>query len=149
MEEEMLRLVDERYPDWQRVEDWSKMAHDLGLDQFWLKVKPDAVWRTRGGRIIIAECYARVERLLPGNERKLAEDALKLLAILNDLKDRTVSGRLVVTGEVASKLKTGGGWLPTVLRRALTIEEVNLTEDQRSRLDAARIDQGKGQAAKA
>lgn len=128
IENEMLRIVGERNPEWRRVEDWSVLAQNLGLADFWQAVEPDAAWRTPDGNVIVAECYARLAKLKPGSERKLAMDALKLLAMLREADGRAVSARLVVAGEVASALKTGAGWFPRVVRGAIQIEEVDLDE---------------------
>src|SRR5262245_42074892 len=76
----MLDRLGKLHPDWQRVT-WMTEATELGLTLVWQKSQPDAIWKTGSDQIIVAECYARIGELKAGHRRKLAMDALKLLAL--------------------------------------------------------------------
>ena len=73
------RLADQ-HRDWTSL-DWNSIVLELGLPSVWEKAEPDAVLKTHAGEVVIVECYARTGKLEAGQHRKLAMDALKLLAL--------------------------------------------------------------------
>ncbi len=132
----MLDRISQKNPDWQRVT-WKTLAAELSLPPVWQNAKPDAVWRTNSHEVIVAECYARVGELKAGHRRKMAMDALKLLALRNALPDvNHIRCFLVVPEELNDKL-AGGGWFPTALRLATEIVPVDLLEDEKKELVSA------------
>jgi len=144
IELKMLQRLVEKHPDWQRVT-WKTLASELSLSPIWQKAKPDAVWKNHCNRIIIAECYSRVGELKAGHLRKLAMDAIKLLALRDALKGYSVDCLLVVPEELKSKL-TSDGWFPAALHLVAEIVSVDLQEDERKELVAASTRQAQGQA---
>ena len=144
IELKMLQRLVEQHPDWQRVT-WKTLSAELGLSPIWKKAKPDAVWKNNSNRIIIAECYARVGELKVGHLRKLAMDAIKLLALRDALKGYSVQCLLVVPEELKGKL-TSDGWFPAALHLVAEIVSVDLQEDERKELVAASTRQAQGQA---
>jgi hypothetical protein len=141
----MLDRLGELHPDWQRVI-WKSEAADLGLSSIWQNAQPDATWKTSSDKIIIVECYARVGELKAGHRRKLALDALKLLALRHSLPNvQHIRFILVVPEELKSQLQ-GDGWFPIAIRLAAEVFPVALLEDERRRLNEATALQAKGQA---
>lgn len=140
----MQRLADQ-HPDWKRA-DWKAIAGELHLPSVWQKAKPDAVWKTDAGEIVIAECYARIGKLKAGQHRKLAMDALKLLALKNAIQlDSRVQYLLVVPEELVAAFE-GGGWLPVAIRLAADIVPVRLLDTEREKLGDASKRQAQGQS---
>ncbi len=140
----MLDRISQKNPDWQRVT-WKTLAAELSLPPVWQNAKPDAVWRTSSHKVIVAECYARVGELKAGHRRKLAMDALKLLALRDALEENAVRCLLVVPEELKGKL-AGDGWFPAALHLVAEIVSVDLKEDERKELVAASTRQAQGQA---
>lgn len=141
----MLRRLGEQHGDWQPVA-WRTIAAELGMSSVWQKTEPDAVWRTDSASLLLAEAYARVGDLKPGHRRKLAMDALKLLALRNALPDGTdVRCLLIVPEELKVRLQ-GDGWFPVALHLAAEIVPVTLLDDERKRLLDASSLQGQGQS---
>src|SRR5579863_9965965 len=134
IEQVMLRRLAEQHPDW-HSQSWKNAAAKLDLSAAWLEAKPDAVWKTRD-TILVGECYARIGKLKSGHRRKLALDALKLIALRHQLEPKfKVRLVLVVTEEVATQLACRG-WLAEALRM-VEIVSVRLTGPEREVLDAA------------
>lgn len=141
----MLRRLGEQHRDWRPVT-WRTIAAELGLSLVWQKTEPDAVWRTDSGGLLVAESYARVGDLKPGHRRKLAMDALKLLALRNALPDGShVRCLLVVPEELKARLE-GDGWFPVALHLAAEIVPVTLLDEERKRLGDASSLQAQGQS---
>ena len=141
IEKEMLKYLEGKHPDWQRVS-WRETAGALAMAK---TVRPDGVWKDGEGRTIIAECYARVGRLQPSHRRKLATDTLKLISLQTEFGD-TLQLRLllVVPEELAVQLEDND-WLAVVIRKELEVARVPLTDEQRQRLAAAVKREGEGQ----
>lgn len=145
IESVMLIRLEEQHPDWHRVI-WKAVALELGLSSVWQKAAPDAVWETESGEIIIAESYARVGELKPGHRRKLAMDALKLLAIKQTLPEgKNVRYILIVPEELTGKLN-GDCWFSAALRVSAEIVPVTLLENEKQKLSDATNLQAHGQA---
>ena len=145
IESTMLHRLGEQYPDWHRVI-WKELATELGLSSIWQNTKPDAVWKTDSDEVIIAECYAHIGKLKPGHRRKLAMDALKLLALRDVLPPgNSIRYLLVVPDELIDRL-AGESWFPTALRLASEIMPVALLDGERSKLKDASMRQAQGQA---
>ncbi len=141
----VLARVHAAHPDWISIE-WPATAARLGLPPVWQSAKPDAVWRTENGETVVAECYLRVDELKAGHRRKLAMDALKLLALRHSLPAEShVRCLLVVPQEMANRLK-GGGWFPVALQLAAEIVPVELLDDEIRKLGDAVRRQASGQA---
>ncbi len=139
------RFNDRQHPSWKSI-DWRCAAEELGLAPVWAKAAPDAVWRTDEGGIAIAEAYSRVGILNEGQKRKLAKDALKLLAIQHALPaGKQLKCLLLVPEELVPRL-SGDGWFPLALRVAAEIVSVPLTESERLQLLAASDQQALGQS---
>ena len=139
----MVSRLGDQHRDWRRLE-WSEAAVGLALPPVWRKAKPDAVWRT-GSEFIVAECYARLGKLESGHRRKLAMDALKLVALVNAVPvPHRVSGLLIVPTELNERL-AGEGWFVEALR-LVRIVAVTLSDEERMRLNSATELQAKGQA---
>ncbi len=141
----MLRRLGEQYPDWRRVT-WKTVAAELGLSAVWQKAEPDAVWKTDSGEVIVAESNARIGELKAGQQRKLAMDALKLLALRDAFPDGSrLRCLLVVPREQKIRLE-GDGWFPVALHLAAEIVPVPLLGGERKRLKNASRLQAQGQA---
>jgi len=141
----MLERFTESHPSWRRAA-WAPIARELGLAAVWMKAEPDAVWKTEKGDVVVAEAYSRVGVLNEGQKRKLAKDALKLLAIQHALPaGRHVRGLLLVPEELVARLN-GEGWFPLALRTAAEIVSVPLTEAERMLLQDAAAQQAEGQS---
>lgn len=143
IEREMLHRLGEQHDDWQRV-NWRTLAAELGLALMWQKTEPDAVWK-KDSEIIIAECYSHIGPMKTGHRRKLAMDALKLLALKGILEQNPVRLLIVVPEESKGEL-AGAGWFPVTLRLHTEIVPVNLLEDETKRLMIASSLQAQGQA---
>lgn len=139
----MLNRLGEQHGDWQRV-NWRALAAELGLASMWQKTEPDAVWK-KDSEVIIAECYSHIGRMKPGHRRKLAMDALKLLALKSALEGTFVRCILVVPTELKDELN-GDGWFPAALRLTAEVTPVNLLESERKKLITASALQSQGQA---
>lgn len=141
----MLQRLADQHRDWTPA-DWKAIALELGLPSVWQKAKPDAVWKTSTGDVVIAECYARIGKLKAGQHRKLAMDALKLLALKNAISlDSRVQYLLVVPEELVGAFE-GGGWFPVAIRLAATIVPVCLLDSEREKLGDAAQRQAQGQS---
>ena len=141
----MLQRLADQHPDWKSA-DWESIALELGLPSVWQKAKPDAVWKADSGEIVVAECYARIGKMKPGQHRKLAMDALKLLALKHAIPTRSrVQYLLVVPKELAAAFE-GGGWFPVAIRLAANIVPVGLLDSERERLGDAVQRQAQGQS---
>jgi len=141
----MLQRLADQHLDWKPAE-WKAIAGELHLPSVWQKAKPDAVWKTDAGEIVIAECYARIGKLKAGQHRKLAMDALKLLALKNAIPlDSPVQYLLVVPKELVGAFG-GGGWFPVAIRLAATIVPVRLLDSERESLGNAAQRQAQGQS---
>jgi hypothetical protein len=141
----MLRRLGEQHLNWKGVL-WKATAAELGLSQVWQKAEPDAVWKAECDGVIVAECYARIGKLKPGHRRKLAMDALKLLALQHALPDGSQVRFLLVVPEELTGCLVGDGWFPAALRLAAEIVPVALLQGERERLRNACRLQGQGQA---
>lgn len=145
LESVMLRRLAAQHPDWRRVA-WNTTSVELGLLPVWQRARPDAVWKTRTGEIIVAESYAHVDALKAGHRRKLAMDALKLLSLRATIpKGRRVRCLLVVPGQLMGSLKSDG-WFPAALGLAAEIVPVDLSRGDRIRLNKASRLQAQAQA---
>jgi hypothetical protein len=128
-----LYRLGEQHPEWQRS-DWKVTATKLALPTVWREIQPDAVWRTLAvtsgqEEIIVAECYAHIGELKPGQLRKLAMDALKLLALRQQCFDaKQLSCIIVVPEELREQLERGG-WLCTAIRVAAKLTPVVLLDN--------------------
>ena len=141
----MLERFAQRHPSWRRAA-WPPVARELGLAHVWVKAEPDAVWKTEEGDVVVAEAYSRVGVLNEGQKRKLAKDALKLLAIRHALPSgQHVRSLLLVPDKLVARLN-GEGWFPLALRTAAEIVSVPLTEAERTLLQDASAQQAEGQA---
>lgn len=145
IERVMLQRLADQHRDWTSA-DWKSIALELGLPSVWQRAKPDAVWMTHAGEVVIAECYARIDRLKAGQRRKLAMDALKLLALKSAIRvDSRVQYLLVVPEELVAAFE-GGGWFPVAIRLAAAIVPVCLLESERQKLREAAQCQAQGQS---
>ena len=141
----MLQRLANQHPDWKRAE-WKAIAGELHLPSVWQRAKPDAVWKTDAGEVVIAQCYARIGKLKAGQYRKLAMDALKLLALKHAIPlDSRVQYLLVVPEELVGAFE-GGGWLPVAIRLAAVIVPVCLLDSERESLGDAVQRQAQGQS---
>lgn len=145
IESVLLQRFGDRHPSWRRIE-WRSTASELGLASVWAKAEPDAVWRTEDGDIAVAEAYSRIGVLNEGQKRKLAKDALKLMALQHAIPSGKRSRcMLLVPDELVARLE-GDGWFPHALRVAAEIVSVPLTDSEREHLLAASDQQALGQA---
>jgi hypothetical protein len=141
----ILERVTDGNAEWTRVA-WIDVATEYRLPAVWRKAKPDAVWESKSGELIVGECYTRVETLKPGNYGKLAKDTLKLLGIRNALAGKvTVRCLMIMPSELAKQLH-GGGWLATSIREAVEIVPVLLLDAELISLKAAALTQADGQS---
>jgi hypothetical protein len=146
----MLHRLEKQHPGWQRS-DWKVTATKLALPAVWREIQPDAVWRTTAvtsgqEEIIVAECFAHIGKLKQGQLRKLAMDALKLLALRQQCSDATLMRCAIVVPEELRKALQMGGWLRAAIRISGEVMPVVLTNDERKQLaDATRL-QADGQA---
>jgi hypothetical protein len=140
----MLYRLSKVHENWEKIE-WKPFVMELGLSSIWQKVKPDAIWRTNTQEIIIAECYARVGELKAGHRRKMAMDALKLLALRDALKGKNVRCLLVVPEEL-KKHMSNASWFPVALHLVAEIVTVKLQKDEFNALIVASTGQATGQA---
>jgi hypothetical protein len=146
----MLHRLGEQHPEWQRS-DWKATAKKLALPAVWREIQPDGVWRkTAGGlgkeEIIVAECFAHIGKLKPGQLRKLALDALKLLALHQQCSDASLLRCVIIVPEELRKALQMGGWLCAAIHIAAAVMPVGLSNDERKQLaDATRL-QADGQA---
>jgi hypothetical protein len=144
IESAMLERVCEK--NWQIVA-WKEAADALGLPKIWSQVKPDGVWKDDTGTFIVAECFARIDRLKPGQKRKLALDAFKLQSIRNELVDmKRLRCLLVVPEEIGNELRDGS-WLSAAIQHSATVTEVRLTAEEVVALREAVAGQRRGQTA--
>ena len=116
----MLQRLAGHHPDWKPA-DWNAIAVTLGLPSVWQKTKPDAVWKTDAGEVVIAECYARIGKLKAGQHRKLAIDALKLLALKHAIPVTSQVQYLLVVPEELAGAFEGSGWFTVAIRLAAAI----------------------------
>lgn len=145
IESVMLNRLGEQHPDWRNFS-WEVVAVELGLPAVWQKAKPDAVWKTAGNEVVVAECYSRVGELTSGHKGKLARDALKLLALRNALpKGKQIRCLLIMPKELAGRLD-GDGWFPAALHLAAEIVPIPLSESELKKLHKATRLQSQGQA---
>ncbi len=141
----MLQRLANHHPDW-KLANWKAIAVELGLLSVWQKAKPDAVWKTDAGEVVIAECFARISKLKAGQRRKLAMDALKLLALKHAIPvGSRVQYLLVVPEELAGAFE-GDGWFPIAIRLAASIVPVHLLDHERRSLGDAAQRQAQGQS---
>jgi hypothetical protein len=141
----MLDRLGKLHPDWQRVT-WKTEAAELGLPSVWQNAQPDATWKAGSDQMIVAECYARIGELKAGHRRKLAMDALKLLALRHALPHgRYIRFLLVLPEELTDRLN-GDSWFPVAIRLAAEIIPVALLADEQRRLSAATVLQAQGQS---
>jgi hypothetical protein len=143
----MLSLLSEQHPEWRRI-NWNTARIEISIPMVWRNTKPDGVWKADSGEIIIAEAYARLGALKSGHRRKVAMDALKLLALRESIpveKRKFVRCLLVVPEELKARLE-GNGWFPFALHLAGEVVPVALSRGDRERLGTACGLQGLGQA---
>lgn len=144
IEREMLNIFQTDHPEWVPMA-WKTAASEFELPLVWQNAKPDATWQYNGD-FIIAECYARIGELKSGHCGKLAKDVLKLVslqrAISNPLRLRCL---IIVPEELAVKFK-GASWLFEVIRQAVEVVPIPLTEIQHNKLRDAVNRQAEGQA---
>ena len=139
---EMLSALEKLHPDWQK-HDWNAL---IGGREFAGKVKPDGVWRDSNGVIIIAECFARIGKLKPGQHRKIASDVLKLIILKEELNDKySLRILLVVPDELGLQLE-GNDWLSIIISKKIELIKIPLGDEQRISLLKANQRQGEGQA---
>ncbi len=144
-EKVMLEILQENHPNWRPV-DWMEVSIDLGLPTVWQRAKPDAVWKDENGIIIIAECYARVDKLKAGHRRKLAMDVLKLLSLRRAAADpKSLRGLLIVPEELDGQLQAND-WFSEAIRQAVEVISIRLSDDQSHKLRKAVESQASGQA---
>ena len=141
----MLQRLADQHRDWASA-DWKAIALELGLPSVWQKAKPDAVWKTHAGEVVIAECYARIGKLKAGQHRKLAMDALKLLALKHAIPLGSRVQYLLVVPEELVGAFDGGGWFPVAIRLAAVIVPVCLLDCEREKLGDAVQRQAQGQS---
>jgi hypothetical protein len=140
----MLTRLGKLHADWQRIT-WKTLAAELGLPLVWQKAQPDATWKTGSDEIIVAECFARIGELRAGHRRKLAMDALKLLALRHILHGRQIRFLLVVSEKLIGPLESDG-WLPVAIRFSAEIIPMALLASEQRRLAEATALQAQGQA---
>lgn len=142
IEKIMIRRLGEQHSDWE-ARKWKDVARQLGLPETWLKAEPDVVWNTPEA-ILVGECYARTGKLSAGHRRKLAMDALKLIA-LRQLRSAAHGLRcaLVVTEETNAQLC--GGWFADAIH-LVEIIPIGLSKEEKLILEAATDRQASGQA---
>lgn len=145
LEYSILDEICKHHPDWHPVQ-FPIIAANLGLQEFWQRTKPDGTWETGDGRVIIAECYARIGALKPGHRRKLAMDVLKLISLRSAAVDpNRLRCVLIIPEELEGQL-TAKDWLSAAIRQAVELEIVKLTDEQRNMLKEAVNRQAAGQA---
>jgi len=145
VERGILERLSAEHPEWQLL-DLSLAAAELGLSLVWQKAKPDAVWRIGPDELIVAECYARVGALKSGHRRKLAMDALKLMALRYQCPDaKRLKCLIIVPQEIQEQLK-GKSWLCAAMNIAADLMPVVLSDDERELLADTTRRQADGQA---
>jgi hypothetical protein len=141
----MLDRLGKLHPDWQRVT-WKAAAAELGLSSVWQSAQPDAAWKASSDQIVVAECYARIGELKAGHRRKLAMDALKLLAIRRALPHGwNIRFLLVVPEKLTGRLR-GKSWFPAALCLAAEMVPVTLLASEEISLGEATALQALGQS---
>ena len=145
VERAILERLGAEHPEWRPIE-WRLAAAELGLSSVWQKAKPDAVWRSGPDELIIAECYARVGSLKPGHRRKLAMDALKLLALYHHCPAAKRLRCVIIVPEELRKQLERDGWFCVALRMAAEIMPIALSDVERKLLADATERQADGQA---
>jgi len=144
VERAIIQRLSAAHPEWQPLK-WDVVAKALGLSPVWQGVKPDAIWRTENDELIIAECYARVGVLKSGHKRKLAMDALKLMALCRQLADaKRLKCLIVIPQELEKQLKREG-WFCAALTMAGDVLPVDLLDDERKLLADTTQRQAEGQ----
>jgi len=142
IEKAMLSNLEKQHSDWQKI-DWHEL---IGGREFSGKVKPDGVWRDSNGVIIIAECFARIGKLKPGQHRKIASDILKLIILKEELMDEySLRIMLVVSDELGLQLE-GNDWLSIIVSKKIELTKIPLSDEQRISLLKAIQRQGEGQS---
>ena len=144
IERAMLARLEAQQPGWRRV-GWAQAAEELGLATVWQRARPDGVWRD-GACVVVAECYVRVGALKSGHRRKLATDALKLMALQRAMSEGRRMRCLLVVPKALLPALEGEGWLPEALRLAAEMTPVALLAEERQQLVEASRRQAQGQA---
>jgi hypothetical protein len=142
IEKEMLSDLEKLHPDWQK-QDWHALI--VGRE-FASKVKPDGVWRDSNGVIIIAECFARIGKLKPGQHRKIASDVLKLIYLKEELSDKNSVCLLMVVPEELGLYFKSDDWLSIIISKKIDLVKIQLSDQQRKQLLDAVSRQGEGQS---
>jgi hypothetical protein len=145
VERGILRRFSAEHPEWQPVT-WSVVADELGLSSVWKNAQPDAVWKNGPNELIVAECYARIGVLKPGQNRKLAMDALKLMALCRQVPDAKRLRCFIIVPEELRNQLAREGWFCVALRMAAEIMPIALTDHERKLLADATQRQADGQS---
>ncbi len=145
VEREMLVWLQNTHPAWVWV-DFPSIASELGLPAAWRKAQPDGVWKSPDGAVVIAECFSRIQKINPGQRRKLAADVLKLTALRSAANDpNRVRCLLVIPTELDRQLQ-GSDWLAVTIRKEVEVVAIELSDAQRQALTEAVQRQSSGQA---
>jgi hypothetical protein len=132
-------------PAWRRLS-WIEVAKKYRLPEVWHKIKPDAVWETESGDLIVAECYTRTRTLKSGNYGKLAKDCLKLIAIQQTLAGIVnIRCLMILPDELVDRIQ-GDGWLVTFIRQSVEVVGMKLLESERRELNDSVERQADGQS---
>lgn len=145
LEHTLLSRLEKGHSDWIRST-WKSVAGELHLPEVWKKAQPDAVWKTLGGGIIVAECFAHLGNLKAGQRRKLAWDVLKLQGIRSVVSPSVPITCLIVVPQGIDSTLKGNSWLSEAIRTVAELHEVELTPEERSRLKEGIERQASGQA---
>jgi hypothetical protein len=145
IEQEMLDLLQSTHPEWTRAE-YASVAVELGLPLVWQKTKPDGVWKNRDGSILIAECFTRIERINPGQRRKIAMDVLKLIAMRSASNTPGRVRCLFIIPEELNRQLQANDWLSATVRKEVEVIPIQLNDAQRQTLSEAVKQQSAGQA---
>lgn len=128
-----------------RIEDWPEQCESLQIGEPWRQTKPDGCWiegRGKSRTLVIAEAYARVAELKPGNKSKLAKDTLKLVQLARVAQTNSkinVQPVLVLTRKIAAELEPNRrGWLGVAIRESVAIREAPLEDGEIELLEDAR-----------
>lgn len=100
-------------------------------------------------RIVLAEAYARTEKLKPGNKRKVLTDVLKLLYVRDALAEMHPGWRvrlyLVLSSELVAAEFRGKSWAAKALQRFGVVVLVHeFSEEELKRLATAVAAQREG-----
>lgn len=136
-------LLDRLRQDGWIQQSWVDIASDLNLPLSLHNAKPDAVWKTPTGQIVIVECYIHSGEAKAGHIGKLAKDVLKLAAIKVATPAEKNVKFIILLPEQSSLLRNNG-WLTNAVALFADVERIPLTEDEMLLLRDANLRQANG-----